>query len=268
MTDNHRPLIGIPAATKRDPEYVATPTYRFNGLYPTALAACGADPIVIPLDLPAESLLSIYARLDGLCLAGGVDVDPGHYGEQPHPKLGEVDQARDDAELTLTRWALRDDLPILGICRGIQLLNVAAGGSLYQDIAAQVNGALRHSYQLAESPWERSTHAVQLAPGSKAHTIFGVTLLCTNSFHHQAVKEPGAGLVVTARTEDGIVEAMEDANRRFVVGVQWHPEGMFRSDPVERRLFTAFVKSASSVAHDASQNAAYFQVGGKHIESR
>ena len=88
MTANHRPLIGIPAASKRDPEYVATPTYRFNGLYPAALAACGADPIVIPLDLPEESLWSIYTRLDGLCLAGGVDVDPGHYGENAAPEAG------------------------------------------------------------------------------------------------------------------------------------------------------------------------------------
>jgi putative glutamine amidotransferase len=270
VTENYRPLIGIPAASKRDPEYVATPTYRFNGLYPAALVASGADPIVIPLDLPEESLRSIYARLDGLCLAGGVDVDPGHYGEPPHPDLGEVDQARDDVELALTRWALHDNLPILAICRGIQLLNVAAGGSLYQDIPAQVDGALRHSYKLAESPWERSTHAVQLQADSRVQKIFGITLICTNSFHHQAVKEPGAGLIVTGRTEDGIVEALESPTHRFVVGVQWHPEGMFSSDPVERKLFAAFVASASRVApmrHDAP-DAAFFQIGGEQIESR
>ncbi len=248
MTANHRPLIGIPAATRRDPEYVATPIYRFNGLYPAALAACGAAPIVIPLDLPEESLWSIYTRLDGLCLAGGVDVDPGRYGEQPHPKLGEVDHARDDVELTLARWALRDDLPTLGICRGIQLLNVAAGGSLHQDIAAQVDGALRHDYQLAESPWDRSTHAVELTVRSKAQAIFGFMRISTNSFHHQAVKEPGAGLIVTGRAEDGVIEVVEDPTRRFVVGVQWHPEGMFQSDPAERRLFEVFVESASQRA--------------------
>jgi putative glutamine amidotransferase len=244
VTETNRPLIGIPAASQRDPEYVATPIYRFNGLYPAALAACGADPIVIGLDLPADSLRSIYARLDGLCLSGGVDVEPREYGEQPHPKLGNVDGPRDATELTLARWALRDDLPILGICRGIQLLNVAAGGSLYQDIGAQVEGALRHDYQLAESPWERCTHTVQVVKGSKIEDVLGSTEALTNSFHHQAVKRLGEGLVATARAGDGIVEAVEDPTHRFVIGVQWHPEGMYRSDPAARRLFAEFVDAA------------------------
>lgn len=244
----YRPLIGIPAASVRDGEYVATPTYRFNGLYPAALAASGADPIAIPLDLPEESLASLYARLDGLCLSGGVDVDPHEYGEAPHPRLGYVDGLRDATELTLTRWALRDDLPILGICRGIQLLNVAAGGSLYQDIAAQVDSAQQHDYQLADSPWERTTHVVQLKEGSEIAAIVGSTEVRTNSFHHQAIKQPGEDLRIVAWASDGVVEAIEDPSRRFVVGVQWHPEGMYHSDQAARRLFAAFVESASSNA--------------------
>jgi putative glutamine amidotransferase len=244
-SNGHRPLIGIPAGSLRDGEYIATPTYRFNGLYPAALAASGADPIAIPLDLPEESLASIYARLDGLCLSGGVDVDPQEYGEQPHPKLGNVDGARDATELTLTRWALRDDLPILGICRGIQLLNVAAGGSLYQDIGAQIDGALRHNYQLAESPWERCTHAVQVVEGSRIASILGSTRVHTNSFHHQAVNQPGEGLRIAAWASDGVVEAVEDPSHRFVIGVQWHPEGMYSTDPAAQRLFAAFVEGAS-----------------------
>jgi putative glutamine amidotransferase len=247
-SDHFRPLIGIPAASVQDGEYLVTPTYRFNGLYAAALAASGADPLVIPLDLPDETLWSIYGRLDGLCLAGGVDVDPAEYGEAPHPKLGHVDAARDRTELALACRALEDDLPVLGICRGIQLLNVAAGGSLVQDIPVQLPDAGKHDYALADSPWERITHTVRVQPGSRLAGVLGATQVPTNSFHHQAVKGPGAGLTPVAWAEDGVVEAVEDASRRFVAGVQWHPEGMFRTDPIARRLFAAFVATCVAPA--------------------
>jgi putative glutamine amidotransferase len=176
-------------------------------------------------------------------------VDPAEYDEAPHARLGQVDRARDAVELTLARWALRDDLPLLGICRGIQLLNVAAGGSLYQDIPAQLPAASKHDYALADSPWERPTHAVRLAEGSRAASILGTTAAPTNSYHHQAVKGPGAGLSPVAWADDGVIEALEDPERRFVLAVQWHPEGMFHADPLARRLFAAFVESARSASH-------------------
>lgn len=243
MTSFYRPLIGIPAATYTDQEYIATPTQRFNGNYPAALAACGALPLIIPLNLPEGTLRDIFQRLDGLCLPGGVDVDPAEYGEPRHPALGQVDAARDQTELTLARWALAAALPILGICRGIQLLNVAAGGSLYQDIPAQLPAANRHNYRLAETAWESYTHRVRIADGSRLAAILGAAEIMTNSFHHQALRRVADGFVVVAQADDGIVEAIEQPGRAFVLAVQWHPEGMFRSDPYAPRIFEAFVQA-------------------------
>jgi len=240
-----QPLIGIPSATHVDQEYNATPSYRFNGHYPAALAACGALPLVIPLNLPVDTLRAIFERLDGLCLAGGVDVDPAEYGESRHVHLGSVDRARDETELALARWALEVNLPVLGICRGIQLLNVAAGGTLYQHISDQVAGALTHDHKLADSPWERPTHRVVIEPAGLLAGILGVREVMTNSFHHQAIKAIASEFRGVAYAEDGIIEGIEHPERRFALAVQWHPEGMFRSDPYARKIFEAFVAACS-----------------------
>ena len=241
ISTNRRPLIGIPAAVHERPSAPGAAYYQFNGNYPAALAASGALPVVIPLGLPEDALADLFARLDGLCLAGGVDVDPAHFGEARHPALGHVDAPRDATELTLARWALAADLPIFGICRGIQLLNVAAGGSLYQDLAAQMPAAQRHNFDLADSPWERPVHAVRVAEDSRLAALVGTGEVMTNSFHHQAVKEVAAGFVPSAWTADGVVEGIEAPDHRFALGVQWHPEGMFATDPLARELFAAFV---------------------------
>jgi putative glutamine amidotransferase len=242
LSTNRRPLIGIPAAVRERPSTPGTAYFQFNGNYPAALAASGALPVIIPLGLPEDALAELFARLDGLCLAGGVDVDPAHYGEARRPALGKVDAPRDAAELTLARWALAADLPLFGICRGIQLLNVAAGGSLYQDLATQIPAAQQHDYEHAASPWERPVHKVRVAEGSRLAEILGANEVMTNSFHHQAVKEVAAGFVPVAWTaDDGIVEGIEAPGRRFALGVQWHPEGMFTTDPLARDLFAAFV---------------------------
>lgn len=243
---SRRPLIGIPAATLEPPPNPGALYFQFSGNYPAALAACGAAPAIIPLGLPDDILRDLFERLDGLLLAGGVDIAPAAYGEAPHPALGRVDPARDDAELKVARWALAADLPILGICRGIQSLNVAAGGTLYQDLPAQYPGAIRHAYRPAESPWEQPTHRVTVAADSRLAAILGAAGLAVNSFHHQAVKDPAPGFAVVARAEDGVIEGIERPDARFVVGVQWHPEGMFRTDPLARRLFAAFVEAARS----------------------
>lgn len=243
-TTAQRPLIGIPAASLEPPPNPGALYYQFSGNYPAALAACGALPVIIPLGLPEELLRDLFARLDGLLLAGGVDIAPEEYGETPHPQLGRVDTARDTTELTMARWALAADLPILGICRGIQSLNVVGGGTLYQDLRAQYPGAMQHAYRPAESPWEWPTHRVSVAAGSRLAAACGVAGLAVNSFHHQAVKQPAPGFTPVAWAEDGVIEGIEKSDRRFVIGVQWHPEGMFRSDPLARRLFAAFVDAA------------------------
>ena len=238
-----RPVVGIPAAVLDRPSAPGAAYYQFNGNYPAALAASGALPVIIPLGLPEDALADLFARLDGLCLAGGVDVDPAHFGEARHPALGHVDAPRDATELTLARWALAADLPIFGICRGIQLLNVAAGGSLYQDLPAQMPAAQRHNFDLADSPWERPVHAVRVAEDSRLAALVGADEIMTNSFHHQAIKEVAAGFTASAWAADGVVEGIEAPGHRFVIGVQWHPEGMFASDPLARELFAAFVKA-------------------------
>ncbi|MGE5602192.1 MAG: gamma-glutamyl-gamma-aminobutyrate hydrolase family protein [Nitrososphaerales archaeon] len=240
-TGRRAPLIGIPAASYIDQEYSATPTYRFNGHYPAALAASGGLPLIIPLNLPEDILRAIFEQLDGLCLAGGVDVDPAEYGESRHPDLGAVDAARDRTELLVARWALEENLPVLGICRGIQLLNVAAGGTLYQHIPAQLTEAKRHDFKLIESGWARATHNVMIEPRCRLAAILNEHEIPTNSFHHQAVKEVAPGFRATAWADDGIVEAIEHPEKPFAVAVQWHPEGMFHSDTHARRIFEAFV---------------------------
>lgn len=245
MTSLQRlPLIGIPAATLERPSVAGAAYFQFNGNYPAALAASGALPVIISLGLPEDALSELFGRLDGLCLAGGVDVDPAHFGETPHPALGKVDAARDATELTLARWALAADLPLFGICRGIQLLAVAAGGSLYQDLPAQMPAAGRHDFDPADSPWEHPVHAVRVAEDSRLAALLGTDEIMTNSFHHQAVKQLAGEWVPVAWAPDGVVEGIEVTGRRFALGVQWHPEGMFRTDPLARRLFEAFVEAS------------------------
>jgi putative glutamine amidotransferase len=173
-----------------------------------------------------------------------VDVNPAHYGESPHPSLGRVDDPLDQAELTLTRWALEDHLPVLAICRGIQLLNVAAGGSLYQDLPAQVSGAFPHACSAPAYSREYRAHAVHIKPGSRLAAAIGSIRCRTNSRHHQAVKDVAPGFVVTARAPDGVIEGIEHVDAPFIVGVQWHPESLSATDPQMLALFEAFVEAS------------------------
>lgn len=241
MTNAAPPIIGIPAGTPSDGNDT---TFEFSRSYTAAVAGAGGLPFIIPLGLPEPILRGLYEQLDGLLLAGGVDVDPLHYGEGHHPQLGRVDAERDATELTLTRWALAEDLPVFGICRGIQLLNVAAGGSLYQDLPAQFQPRLRHSYTTKESPRDRAVHEVQAVAGSRLAAVLGACAVRVNSYHHQAVKQAAGGFEVVAHSEDGVIEGIEHPARRFALGVQWHPEGMVGSDVAAQRLFAAFIAAA------------------------
>lgn len=200
------------------------------GGMPVILAPSGGVP-------PGEWV----ARLDGLLLTGGVDLDPATYGEEPLPALGRIDAERDAFELALTRAALAADLPLLAICRGMQVLNVAAGGSLVQDIPGQVKGALKHAQ---DAPRWHASHNVSLVPGSKTAAMLGTTHLRVNSFHHQAVKDVARGFVAAAEADDGIIEAIESQNHAFAVGVQWHPEELCARDPVFLGLFRGLVEVA------------------------
>jgi putative glutamine amidotransferase len=244
-----RPLIGIPSQTLQAidgiPEGLPH-SWVMNSRYYVAAAEAGAVPVMLPLfDEDPETLRAVYDRLDGLLLAGGVDMDPGSFGEEPHPELGRTDHARDVVELELASWAVADQKPVLGLCRGHQVLNVALGGTLWQDIGAQVPGAIKHDYfPTAGYARDFLAHDVALTPGSRLHAAFQAPSIPVNSMHHQAVKDLAPGLVASAHSADGLVEALESGTGHFLVGVQWHPEIFERSDARTRRLFQSFVAAA------------------------
>ena len=200
--------------------------------YTDAIAKAGGIPVVLPIiDDPAlaESLL---AKVDGIVFSGGPDLDPVEYGEEILNETVSIDAVRDRSDLLLARAALASGKPVLAICRGEQLMNVVLGGSLYQDLPAQVEGVLPHS---------DTTHMIGVEKGSVLFDLFGSDSLLVNTFHHQAVKDVAPGSRVTARSSDGVVEAFENAN---VLAVQFHPERMFQADPSWLALFRYLVDKA------------------------
>jgi len=204
--------------------------------YVRSVERAGALPLVLAPVAPSL-IPEQLARVQGLVLTGGTDVDPALYGETPDPKLGDVIRERDEFELELTRQALARDLPLLAICRGCQVLNVATGGTLVQDIASHVEGAADHDPE--RERWE-TTHEVRLLPGTLLARLLETDRVAVNSFHHQAVKELGRGLVVSARSaDDDVIEAIEAPGRRFTLGIQWHPEGFWNQAANFQVLFDA-----------------------------
>lgn len=210
--------------------------------YLIALEAAGAAPILLPLALGKDTLKDLFSRLDGLFLGGGGDVNPACYDRAQHPKTEGIDSLRDETELLLTKWALEADLPLLGVCRGTQTLNVAAGGTLIQDVSDQVPNAIRHQYS-PEKPRDFVAHGVETVQGTRLRQILGPTAR-VNSFHHQAVETTAPGFAVSAIASDGVVEAIELPSNRFVVGVQWHPESLISFDPGMLSLFKSFIQAA------------------------
>jgi len=212
--------------------------------YVEALYRAGAVPFVIAPGFPEEGLPEVLAFLDGVLLSGGPDVDPAHFGEEPLPAMGRIDPGRDGVELPLARLALEAGLPILGICRGAQVLNIAAGGDIYQDLPSQLPGCLGHVQQ--PTPMAYPTHGLAVRDGSLLRAITGTAGFRVNSWHHQAVRKPAPGLTVTATAPDGVVEAIEKPGAPFVLGVQFHPESMAKGGSREAGLlFEAFVRACS-----------------------
>jgi putative glutamine amidotransferase len=208
--------------------------------YVRSVEQAGAVPVVLPPVSPGD-VPALLDRLDGVLLSGGVDVDPVLYGQAPHPKLGRVNRRRDDFELALTREALRRDVPILAICRGHQVLNVATGGTLVQHVPSLIGGVVQHD---GRGPRWRRAHRVEVTAPSRLHEILGQDALSVNSIHHQAVDRVGEDLVVSARSpEDGVVEGLEMPGRRFVVSVQWHPESFWNRPDSFQLLFDAHAEA-------------------------
>ena len=187
-----------------------------------------------------------FTDIDGLLLTGGLDIDPIHYGEEPHETTDIDPNNRYELELRLFKWAMEEDLPVFGICLGIQVISVATRGSLYQDIPSQFSDHLPHKVKHGDS-W----HDIKIQPQSLLNQITSDNIAEVNSSHHQSVKDIGDGLVVTAQSEDGIIEAIENPSKRFVLGVQYHPERMFKEPGSlelkahAAKLFEAFIAAAS-----------------------
>lgn len=237
-----KPLIGIPTFHDTSLPEKLPARFAMSRPYITALEAAGAAPILVPLSLEVATLRSLFDRIDGLFLAGGGDVNPSYYGMKQYGKTQGIDNLRDESEIRLARWALDEDKPLLGVCRGVQTLNVAAGGTLLQDIADLVPNAIRHQYH-PEFPREYVAHDVNTKPGTLLSEILG-DCAKVNSFHHQALAEVARGFHISALAPDGVIEAIEGAGNRFVVGVQWHPESLIDTDPSMYRLFEVFVNVA------------------------
>jgi putative glutamine amidotransferase len=202
----------------------------------------GGLPLILAPGGPGDAP-ELLGRLDGLVLSGGSDVDPALYGEEPHPRVGRVIRERDDFELALCRQALARDLPLLAICRGHQVLNVATGGTLIQDIPSEVVRGGVHDHR--RERWEKA-HEVEILPGTRLREILGAERVSVNSFHHQAVARLGRGLRVSARSVgDDLIEGIEAPEQLFAVGVQWHPESFWNRPGNFDALFAALVEAAA-----------------------
>jgi putative glutamine amidotransferase len=209
--------------------------------YTAAIEAGDGVPVVIP-PMASRSIGPLLDGLDGVCLSGGPDLHPIGYGERPHPRLGPTEVDLDRFELAVARAALQRGLPVLGICRGAQALNVAYGGTLHQHLPDVAGAAIEHRQTLAG---DRLVHTVEIEPGSLLARTLGRRRARVNSFHHQAVKRIGRGLRPVAWAADGVVEAVESMDEPFVLGVQWHAECLVER-PTQARLFRAFVDAARS----------------------
>jgi putative glutamine amidotransferase len=241
-----RPLIGVTTSEMRVAKDVsATPQgepprteMALGTAYLRAVEAAGGLPVVIP-PLPADAIAPMIERLDGICLSGGPDLHPASYGAGEHPELGPVEPDLDRFELALAREAHARHLPILAICSGAQLLNVALGGTLIQHVPEHTDGSVEHRQKAAA---DALTHHVELASASLMAAIVGGDVWA-NSFHHQAVDRLGRGVLAVGWSVDGIVEAIEVPGRPFVLGVQWHAECLIRQ-PEHLGLFESLVRAA------------------------
>jgi putative glutamine amidotransferase len=218
--------------------YAKFPWYALRENYATSIIKAGGLPVALPLE--PDLVPDILDRIDGLVLTGGAfDVDPALFGDAARHEKVTVKPERTGFEMAITKAALAVDLPILGICGGEQLLNVALGGTLIQHIPDEITDALAHEQP---NPRDEPGHEVEIIPGTKLHDIVGTTTMAVNSAHHQAVKEAAPSLAINARAPDGVIEGIEDSERRFCIGVEWHPE--FEISAGDSRILKAFIIAA------------------------
>lgn len=234
-----RPVIGITPSFMRDKNKMCL------GLgYAEGISKAGGLAVILNMTENNDIIEEILDTADGILFSGGPDLDARYYGEENLKCTGEISPQRDGFELLLAKKAIDYGKPVLGICRGIQLLNVAAGGTLHQDIhtGRKPEEMLKH---WQEAPEWYPVHDVRISPGSKLCSIYGSTALRVNSFHHQAVKEAGSRLEIAAVSSDGVIEAVEGNGNNFIMAVQWHPEMMWQENQLHLKLFEAFVNAAA-----------------------
>jgi putative glutamine amidotransferase len=245
-----RPIIGVPTQNLQSiggvsPDIPAS--WVMSHRYVHALTSVGAIPWLIPLlGEDVATLRGLYDELDGIFLPGGADIDPESYSAERHPSCDRSDPPRDRVELMLVGWAIEDRKPVLGVCRGLQIINLAAGGTLLQDLKDQLQGAIKHDYFPFRDGYARDhiAHPVRIVEGTRLHRVAGLTEFPVNSMHHQGIERLGAGLVASAFAPDGVIEGIERLDDHFLVGVQWHPEVLIDADPRMRRLFEEFIAAA------------------------
>lgn len=236
-----KPLIGITASQFLTEGGILAGTKRqyVSDAYVQSVLLAGGVPVLLPILTDEAAIQGQLAAIDGLLLSGGGDIQPQLFGEEPVRELGTVVPERDKHELALTNLAVSAGKPVLGICRGCQLLNVALGGTIYQHLTAE-QAAVQHDQR---SPGDYAGHTVLLERDSQLAALFGNSVM-TNSFHHQAIHAVAPGLRVSARAKDGVIEAVEHQTADFIIGVQWHPELMIYKHPDMLALFKAFVGAA------------------------
>lgn len=233
MANRKKPVIGITARVEKDQ------TYTLDPVYAKAILQSGGLPLIVPI-VDEEDIPLLCERLDGLIVTGGGDINPTLYDEEPHPSLGAVYPGSDEYEKELITEFLKLDKPFMGMCRGLQMLNITLGGTNYQDLEAEFEGKLYQHLQLAMRT--HRTHSVELEEDSRLYDIMGVKKFHVNSFHHQGVRKVSDKLRVAARAADGLVEALESDNHQFVLGIQWHPEEFaLQDDQASINIFERFV---------------------------
>ncbi|OZU87667.1 gamma-glutamyl-gamma-aminobutyrate hydrolase [Virgibacillus indicus] len=231
-----KPLIGVTSSMEVDQSHYSVTNRNIK-----AILKAGGVPVMLPYLLEDEDIGQIAGEIDGLYATGGYDIDPTLFGEEPHPKLGTIIPGRDTFEMKLIKKLIEMGKPILGVCRGCQILNIAAGGDMYQDIYAQTDWELLQHTQKA--PLEHGSHFVKVLKGSLLHQLTDSEKLRINSWHHQANRSVPSSFQVSAKASDGVVEAIESKAHSFVLGVQWHPEGM--TDEASSKIYQGFIAACA-----------------------
>lgn len=238
-----KPLIGISGSLIIDSSgsFAGYRRSYVNHDYILSVIKNGGVPVIIPFNEDLEIVRAQVSAVDAVLLSGGHDIVPQHYEEEPRQRTGSSFPARDLFDFELLRQAVAQNKPVLGICRGMQLINVFFKGSLYQDLSYIDKEVYKHDQSVSPT---QVTHTIELTPGSKLHQIFGEDKMMVNSFHHQVVKRLGDGLRIGAAAKDGVVESIEHETAPFIVGVQWHPEMLHAHEEKMNRLFDAFIRAA------------------------